>query len=105
MTGGITFSGSGSDERSISWGIGYNISLFGNASLWGVYDNTNSKFVYRYQQATGTFIISGKVAIETSDPPASPTAAGRAGQITWDTNYFYLCVGTNTWKRVPLSAW
>lgn len=40
-----------------------------------------------------------------STPPASATAAGRAGQFTWDTSYLYICTATNTWRRVAHSTW
>ena len=32
------------------------------------------------------------------------TATGTAGQICWDSNYIYVCVGTNFWKRVALTG-
>jgi hypothetical protein len=38
-------------------------------------------------------------------PPASASAAGTEGDITWDTDYIYVAVGTNTWKRSALSTW
>jgi hypothetical protein len=105
LKGNLTFSGTGTDERSITWGIGYNIALFGNSTLWGVFDNTNSRFVYRYQQSTNSFIISSKFVIENGNAPASATDAGRAGQIAWDGTYLYLCIAANSWKRVALNAW
>jgi len=37
--------------------------------------------------------------------PASSSAAGTAGQISYDADYFYLCVATNSWKRVPIADW
>lgn len=37
--------------------------------------------------------------------PDSPIASGIAGQLAWDTNYIYLCVATNTWKRAALAVW
>lgn len=37
--------------------------------------------------------------------PASSTAACTAGARTWDQNYEYRCVATNTWKRAALSSW
>jgi len=37
--------------------------------------------------------------------PASATATGTAGQIAADASYFYVCVATDTWRRVALSAW
>lgn len=41
----------------------------------------------------------------TSRTPASSSAAGNVGDQCWDANYFYVCVATNTWKRVALSTW
>jgi hypothetical protein len=41
----------------------------------------------------------------SSNTPASSSAAGTTGQIIWDTNYIYVCVSTNTWKRSALSTW
>jgi len=40
-----------------------------------------------------------------SAPPSSSGSAATAGQMTWDSNYLYVCVATNTWKRVALSSW
>ena len=37
--------------------------------------------------------------------PASATATGTAGQVAADASYLYVCVATNTWRRVALSAW
>lgn len=37
--------------------------------------------------------------------PASSSAAGTAGQIAYDADYFYVCVATNTWRRTPISDW
>lgn len=37
--------------------------------------------------------------------PTSSTAKGQTGQIAWDSDYIYVCVGTNQWKRTPLSTW
>jgi hypothetical protein len=37
--------------------------------------------------------------------PASATAAGTAGTITWDSSYVYVCVAANTWKRVAIATW
>lgn len=37
--------------------------------------------------------------------PASASAAGRAGQIAYDSSYIYVCVAAGSWKRSALSAW
>ena len=35
--------------------------------------------------------------------PATATSTGTLGQIAYDTQYIYLCVATNTWKRADLT--
>lgn len=37
--------------------------------------------------------------------PASVTSSGEAGDCFYDESYLYLCVDTNTWRRVALSTW
>ncbi len=37
--------------------------------------------------------------------PASAAAAGVAGTILWDASYIYVCVATDTWKRVAIATW
>ena len=37
--------------------------------------------------------------------PASAAATGTEGDIAWDSDYIYVAVGTNTWKRAALSTW
>jgi hypothetical protein len=61
---------------------------------------------------THTFHVSGNTLIEgdiiypsPSTPPVSSGSTGTKGTITWDSNYFYICVNTNTWKRVQLLSW
>lgn len=45
------------------------------------------------------------VAQQVVTPPATATSTGIAGQIAYDSSYFYQCIGTNSWKRVALSTW
>lgn len=37
--------------------------------------------------------------------PGSSSAAGTAGTVAWDSDYIYVCVATNTWKRVGIATW
>jgi len=48
-----------------------------------------------------------KIRIRTSKTPSSKTDTGNAGDIAWDSNYIYICVATNQWKRVAItdSGW
>ncbi len=36
---------------------------------------------------------------------SAANATGKPGEICWDANYIYVCVGSNTWKRVAIAAW
>lgn len=47
---------------------------------------------------TGPFIAN-------SSAPASASATGTAGTITYDASYIYVCIATDTWKRVTISTW
>lgn len=37
--------------------------------------------------------------------PATASSTGTTGTVAWDANYIYVCVATNTWKRVAIATW
>jgi len=43
--------------------------------------------------------------LRNSKTPASATATGNKGEICYDSDYMYVCVATNTWKRAALASW
>jgi len=50
--------------------------------------------------------LSGnEINVATSQIPSSATAAGNAGDIAWGSDYIYICVAGNTWKRSALTTW
>lgn len=65
--------------------------------------------------AIGTYItgnsalvkISGsrQLVLETAQTPASASAAGTTGEVRWDSDFVYVCVATNTWKRSAIATW
>lgn len=46
-----------------------------------------------------------KLSVGSNGVPTTSGSTGITGTITWDNNYLYVCVATNTWKRTPLSPW
>lgn len=50
-------------------------------------------------KATGALIVT------TAQTPATAAAAGIVGTICWDSGFIYVCVATNTWKRVAIATW
>ena len=50
-------------------------------------------------------IDSDAIRLRNSNTPSSASDFGMKGEIRWDANYIYVCVDTDTWKRVALSTW
>lgn len=49
--------------------------------------------------------IGGVEPAEIVSVPSTASSAGKAGQISYDSSYLYVCVAANTWKAIPfLSA-
>lgn len=43
-------------------------------------------------------------ALIIPNPPATSTSAGIPGQRAFDANFEYVCIATNSWKRIALVA-
>jgi len=83
-------------------------------------DTKNPAF---YASGSGDVYVAGKVGIGTTDPsmtldvnanairirtagtPSSASDLGVQGEIRWDASYIYICVATDTWKRVAIDTW
>jgi hypothetical protein len=83
-------------------------------------DTKNPAF---YVSGSGDLYAAAKVGIGTTDPlvsldindiairirtastPSSASDFGVQGEIRWDAGYIYVCVATNTWKKVAISTW
>lgn len=68
----------------------------GNLHIWG---GSSWEDVGRFVGPTGPESITGPTT------PASATATGTEGDIVWDADYIYVCVATDTWKRVAITTW
>jgi hypothetical protein len=54
---------------------------------------------------TAVTLASGVALVLPSTTPASASATGVAGTITWDSSYIYVCTATDTWRRVAIATW
>jgi hypothetical protein len=48
---------------------------------------------------------TGPIGITGPTTPATASSTGVAGTLVWDSGYIYVCVATDTWKRVAISTW
>lgn len=101
---------SGADTFTTNGKVGYVIynDLSGEALIFGKLLNASAAG----QTSTEVFRIDENERVQFQGTPiipafapASATATGQTGQICWDSAYIYICIGTNTWKRVAISTW
>ena len=74
--------------------------------LW--WESDTGRLKIRYQDTDSTQWVDTNPPLSpslSSNAPASASATGTAGDIRYDSNYVYICVATNTWKRAALATW
>ena len=98
----------------IGYNAGYNISGSNklyiansdtNTLIYGDFANDYIGLIDNTSPTAALDINSDIVRLRTAKTPATAGAAGNAGNICWDANYIYICVDTNTWKRVGIATW
>ncbi len=50
-------------------------------------------------------IVGDKIRLRTAKTIATSTTTGNQGDICWDATFIYVCVATNTWKRIAIATW
>jgi hypothetical protein len=62
-----------------------------------------------YMRSGGDIVSGAGLRIAVPTVPTAANSTGSPGQIAWGnaggTDYIYVCVATNTWKRTALSTW
>ena len=53
----------------------------------------------------GNLEVKDQITIRDQNAPAAASSNGFRGEIRYDSNYIYVCVADNTWKREALSSW
>lgn len=73
---------------------------------------SNGSAIFQNDVGIGTATPTAKLDINSNilrlritKTPDSAEDTGNAGDICWDSNYIYICVATNAWKRVAISSW
>jgi hypothetical protein len=76
-------------------------SSFYIADQTGIYDTPSDGS----GSTMGWIILNGTtMRITTTRTPSSSSDVGKVGEMCWDSNYLYVAVASNTWKRVALSS-
>ena len=97
---------------------GFVLECFANASNYvgflGPNDITSANIVWTLPNTTGNvseFLTTdgtGNMRWRTTvsnTAPATSSSTGQPGTIAYDSDYIYICVAANTWKRVAVVTW
>lgn len=71
--------------------------LYEDTDLTRVLTNGNSTTLSMSVNAVSCNTITGSI-------PAYGVAPGKPGQLAYDSSFLYVCIATNTWKKVALAA-
>lgn len=88
-----------------------NIIDAGQGNGAGIGTIIGTKRIYEgeiFYRPTGGFMFSMKTPSLTcisASTPLTPTSPGVPGTFIVDTNYIYVCVADNTWRRITAAAW
>ena len=105
--------GGGNDSVTVPQASGTIVLNASNVALSGVPQQTNSFYVnpIRTDATPGNVLYYNTTTKEvTYGTPIVPNgtkasnATGTAGQTSYDSTYFYVCIATNTWRRVALGS-
>ncbi len=89
--------------KHVGNGEGYVLQLSGTNLHLTTYTNNVSGAGATGSVATQGYLWHSGNLMQSA--PASASASGTAGQIAYDSSYFYVCTATNTWKRAAISTW
>jgi len=101
----------GSDTQKGVVQVGDNIGVDGNGVISVAKASTSALGVAKFNSSDFSVDANGQVSLGISymdwetTPPSTQTSTGIAGQIAYDNDYLYICVGANTWKRTSLAKW
>jgi hypothetical protein len=95
---------------------GGNLRVDGNISANNLVYNTGNQTISGVKNfasrptvnGTGVLLIGeggGGGGGSFVSPPANPNSAGTQYSLATDSNYLYVCVATNSWKRTALAVW
>ena len=104
-TGSVFAVGTGTDAYGVA-----NDALDHTQNTYVPYNATASNMSFNIPGKVGSLTINASGVVTVPNGLVIPTgtkasnATGTAGQISYDSTYMYICISTNTWRRVALGG-
>jgi hypothetical protein len=108
IKGPVSVNGSGYFKNDIYVDKNIQPITSGHNSLVGSTLGTSTKYFYEGFINKGwidTGYFQDKVVLSNPEVPTGAVSAGQEGQISWDSDYIYICVANGSWKRSAISTW
>jgi len=83
----------------------WNLHIHDGITAGGYIIVSNGSGSFSSITVTSNLSVGGNVTLSAPGVPATASAPGTAGSISWDGDYVYVCVATDTWKRATISTW
>jgi hypothetical protein len=89
---------------TINFGLGFDVANDGGGKVTVTLD-AEGQFMdlTSAQTASGIKTFADGIILGSLSAPASGTATGTAGDFRWANDFLYICVATDTWKRVAVA--
>jgi hypothetical protein len=71
----------------------------------GIYSPTSDTIGFVTNGTERFQINNNGMRLVSTTVPGTSGATGSTGQISYDSNYIYVCTAANTWKRAALTSW
>jgi len=112
-TSALRFTNAGGDAYTCNYcvaiGVDSRVSAYNSTNEivigWQCYGSGSNTATVGNTDTTHFVANGNTLRLTKSKTPASASAAGTAGDMCWDSSYFYVCIATNTWKRAALASW
>ena len=114
FAGNLNIKGALAAHQTATLNLAYEGSSVSQLVAYGADASTLGQLnVVLRKAGTGTGAVTGLSVRDTgiitqggvANTPASASATGAAGTISWDASYIYVCTATNTWKRAAIATW
>jgi hypothetical protein len=99
-TGGFVFECFGNSSNYVGFLSPNDVSV-GNIT-WTLPNTTGNVGEFLTTLGNGAMQFA---TVVSSSAPGSNSANGQSGTIAFDSDYIYVCIAANTWKRVGISTW